>query len=567
MTTTKLQNEIDNSLEKKDAILIPSDDPTSYKQAMESPDHELWRKATMEEWKSLLENHTFEAAPNVTLTEDLTLTIPDSLVPYGIKPIGCKWVYKIKRNPDGTTRNKVRLVIKGYEQVEGIDFNETYAPVSKLTTLRYLLDQAAQNDWTISHMDMVTAFLNPEIDKDDVYMAMPPGIEWIDKRLKPTSVVRLLKALYGLKQAPRLWYQDINEFLLSIGFKQSTADQNLYIKEGVLLLLYVDDLLIVDTNKSIGNGVDTGSIENGATKVKKQLNQKYKMVDLGEARRFLGLEITKTDKGYSLGQQDYINSLVKRFGIENAKPAYSPMDPDVRLENEYCEDKPVDTKRYLSLVGSLMYAALGTRPDISYAVMVLSRYNVAPLAMHYTAAIRVLRYLKTTIHLKLHYERSNGHHELNGYTDADWAGCRQTRKSVGGCIFYGNTKGAIAWQAKSQSVVALSTLEAEYIAASDATREAIWLRRLVSDVQPLQGSNKTVDIACDNQGALSLINTGVVKAKTKHIDIKFHHVHSEQSNKTVKFYYVESAKNAADLLTKPLSTAKHQELTRMTGLL
>jgi hypothetical protein len=160
-------------------------------------------------------------------------------------------------------------------------------------------------------------------------------------------------------------YQDINEFLLSINFKQSNADQNLYIKQGVLLLLYVDDLLIVDTS----------SHGNEATKVKEQLSQKYKMTDLGEARRFLGLEICKTRNGYTLGQQDYINTIVKRFGLENAKPASSPMDQNVRLENEYCEDKLVDKKKYLSLIGSLMYAALGTRPDISYAVTALSRYN------------------------------------------------------------------------------------------------------------------------------------------------------------------------------------------------
>jgi hypothetical protein len=253
----------------------------------------------------------------------------DDCTPYEITPIGCKWVYKVKRNPDNTTRNKVRLVIKGYDQVEGIDFNGTYAPVSKLTTLRFLLDQAAQPNRSISHMDMVTACPNPKIDKDDVYRAMPPGIEWIHKRAKQTSVVRLLKALYGLKQAPRLWYQDINEFLLSINFKQSDADQNLYIKQGVLLLLYVDDLLIVDTS----------SHGNQATKVKEQLSQKYKITDLEEARRFLGLEICKTRNGYTLGQQDYINTIVKRFGLENAKPAYSSMDQNVRLENEYCEDK------------------------------------------------------------------------------------------------------------------------------------------------------------------------------------------------------------------------------------
>jgi hypothetical protein len=294
MTNIKINKLLDNN----EALITPiSNNPTSYKEAMESPDCELWKEATLAGWASLLENGTFEHAhmplkpPGHEDHNDQLGDAAEDSTPYGIMPIGCKWVYKVKRNPDNTTRNKVRLVIKGYEQVEGIDFNGTYVPVFKLTMLRFLLDQAAQHNWSISHMYMVTAFLNPKIDIDDVYIAMPQGIECIDKRLKQTSVVQLLKALYGLKQAPRLWYQDINEFLLSINFKQSNADQNLYIKQGVLLLLYVDDLLIVDTS----------SHGNEATKVKEKLSQKYKMTNLGEARRFLGLEICKTRNGYTLG--------------------------------------------------------------------------------------------------------------------------------------------------------------------------------------------------------------------------------------------------------------------------
>jgi len=211
------------------------------------------------------------------------------------------------------------------------------------------------------------------------------------------------------------------------------------------------------------------------------------------------------------------------------------MDPNIGLENEHCEDKAGDKKIYLSLVGSLMYAAaLGTHPDIAYAVTILSQYNAVPLTMHYTAAIKVFRYLKSTANFKLHYEKSDQNH-LRGFTNTDWAGC----------IFYGLAAGAIAWQAKTQPVVALSTLEAEYIAASDATREAIWLKRLSTELTQLQ--EKAIDNAakmgCDNQGALNLIKTGVIKAKTKHI-----------------------CQVSSYLLTKPLVTSKHQELTTLTGL-
>ena len=252
--------------------------------------------------------------------------------------------------------------------------------------------------------------------------------------------------------------------------------------------------------------------------------------------------------------------------MEDATPVNSPMDPYVNLDNENCEDKPVDITLYLSIVGSLMFAALGTRPDISYSVTALSRYNVRPLQMHLTAAKRVLRYLKTTMGKKLHFP-VDSKTTLHGLTDSDWAGRTSTRKSVGGYIFIDG--GPISWQAKSQSVVALSTLEAEFIACSDATREAIWLKRLRNEMsETATGNDNTpIRIGCDNQGALKLIETGVAKAKTKHIDVKYRHVIDEQKLQgTVEFYYVTSDQNIADLLTKPLPKERHVRLTRMMVL-
>src|SRR5258705_7229734 len=162
-------------------------------------------------------------------------------LPFASKPIGCKWVFKTKINPDGSTRYKARLVIKGYQQVEGVDFTETYAPVSKMATFRLLLSKCAKQHWSIDHLDVVTAFLNPKIDRNDIYMDLPEGVEWLDPRLVGCRSLRLLKALYGLKQAPRLWFEDIRAFLLSLGFTGCEEDLNLYIKNGVMLLLYVDD--------------------------------------------------------------------------------------------------------------------------------------------------------------------------------------------------------------------------------------------------------------------------------------------------------------------------------------
>jgi hypothetical protein len=308
-------------------------DPTSYREAMSSPYKEQWIAATKMEYQALVDNGTWENI-NPTEEEEDELVIPEGLersqlppIPHH-KPIGCKWVYKIKRNTDNTIRFKVRLVIKGYEQVPGIDFGETYAPVSKLATLRLLLSIAAEEGWDIDHMDVVTAFLNPEINNKEIYMAMPEGIEELalDAQLSKDSIVRLRKALYGLKQAPRLWYEDIDSFLKSIGFTQSTTDPNLYMKPSVLLLLYVDDLLIAHSRRLF----TTTSTSPGEL-VKEQLKVKYKMTDLGKAKRFLGLEISRTNEGIWLGQPDYINGIIKHFRIKNANGVSSPMDPNVLL--------------------------------------------------------------------------------------------------------------------------------------------------------------------------------------------------------------------------------------------
>jgi hypothetical protein len=292
------------------------------------------------------------------------------------------------------------------------------------------------------------------------------------------------------------------------------------------------------------------------------LKTKYKMSDLGEARRFLGLEINRDENGISLSQETYIDTMIKRFGMEDSHNVSNPLDPNICLENEECEDNPADHMLYLFLVGSLMYTALGSCPDILFAISSLSRYNSAPLATHLTVAKRVLRYLKSTSAFRLHFPAcSKG---LEGFTDSGWAGCHSTRKSVGGSVFQINNS-TISWKSKGQTVVALSTLEAEFIAYSDGTREAVWLSRLEADMLDLPATHK-VPMACDNQGAIKFIKSGIPKAKTKHIDVKHLHSHDEDKKGNVDFHYIESRNNLADIMTKPLPVPLHQELTRKLGL-
>jgi len=259
-----------------------------------------------QEWQALVENHTFDivAQGNTVHRPMADITVEE--------PIGCKWIYKRKVNPDGSTHYKARLVIKGYKQKEGIDYDETYAPVSKMATFQLVLALAAQYGWDVDHMDVVTDFLNPKIDQDNIYMEMPFGIDWLAPSGSAStgsasrgSTLILRKAPYGLTQAPRLWYEDINGYLQSIGFRQSAEDPNLYLQQGVLLVLYVDDLLIAH------NGT-----EEWGHQIKQLLQKKYKMCDLGAAKRFLGIEKERTkDGGFSIGQRGYINTIIQRFGL------------------------------------------------------------------------------------------------------------------------------------------------------------------------------------------------------------------------------------------------------------
>ena len=585
LATACISNAYDQGLgTDENTGLVTCGDPTSYAEAMSSPDAERWKLAMKAEWDAILRNKTFQAfqqqeyptqasaATNPSEFESLTpLEIPGH-----IRPISSKWVYKSKLNPDGTTRYKVRLVIRGFQQAPGIDFSETYAPVSKLSTFCFLVALAAQNGWHIDHLDVVTAFLNPDIDCETVFMTLPRGIDWVDTRFTAAQFVRLRKALYGLRQAPRLWYEEIHKFLLSIGLTQSTMDSNLYYGNGILLLLYVDDILLINTHKNSTESLNS---------IKQSLQAKYRMTNLGRAKRFLGIRISQASPatGISIDQEAYILTILKRFRMALAKDALSPMDPNVNLNNNQCEDKPADTQLYLSMVGSLMYAALGTRPpDLAFCVAALSRHNQNPLQMHLSAAKRALRYLKHTAHYSLHYPRlANNNGPPLGFTDSDWAGNQATRKSMGGYNFFGPggatneistpANGPVVWQVNLQSVVALSTLEAEYIACSDATREALWLQCLHREtsqhsVPGRPSISSTVPIACDNEGAILLIKTGVTKQKTKHIAVKYHYSYDEQQRGNVLFHYIPTASNVADILTKPLPTPRHQFLTDLLGL-
>ena len=391
------------------AIEASRSNPISYREALEDVDSERWVDAIHEEYKSLILNNTWES-------------INRNELPPNKGVISCKWVFKRKHNVvDLTTRFKARLCIRGFEQVKDMDYGETFAPVAKFATLRMLLALAAIHDWEIDQMDVETAFLNPQLE-EEVYMESPEGYK------TPGQVCRLKKALYGLKQAPRAWYKDIDTYLVEvIKFQRSTEDSNLYIlanaNHRLYLLLWVDDILLF--GKALKN-------------VKDKLMAKYRMKDLGPARTFIGLEIDRDRKNRTIHihQTSYIRSILQTFGMQDCKNLSTPME--CKSLSTPTGTKPTTSlmvvdeekvKWYQSVVGKLMYAMVGTRPDLAFAVSSLGQHNASPNSNHIAAAKRILRYLQHTRTHGLRYSSSSSL-ALVGYCDSDWASDIETRKST-----------------------------------------------------------------------------------------------------------------------------------------
>eukprot|EP00253_Pinus_taeda_P011241 PITA_11241 len=364
-------------------------------------------------------------------------------LPEGKKAIGVKWVYKPKRNAEGKIdRHKARLVVKGYKQQQGRDYDETFAPVARMETIRTMLSIAAQHKWMIYHMDVKSAFLNGVL-KEEVYVEQPRGYEVAGQEHK---VCKLKKALYGLKQAPRAWYNKIDAYLIENGFDKCDGEPTLYI------------------------------IEN---------------------------DVDQSENGVFISQDRYVEAVLKRFNMQNIKAAVTPTVMGLKLTKED-SSKDFDPKLYKSIVGSLMYLTT-TRRNIMHAVSLIFRFMERPKETHWQAAKRILRYVNGTKGFGILYSSFESF-MLIGYTDSDWAGSVDVRKSTSGYVFHMGL-GAISWASKKQPVVALSTAEAEYVVATAAACQAMWLRRVLRDLCHEQENGTT--IYCDNSSAIALSKNSV----------------------------------------------------------
>lgn len=502
------------------------ENPTSYAAAMATPEREQWHQAAAAEIQAHKENNTW--------------TLVDR--PKNAKVIKGRWVFSKKHTAQGK-KHKARFVAKGFTQTAGVDYHETFASVLTQTSLRFLIILAITFGWPICQKDFTTAYLNAILTLP-LYMFQPEGFAETGGGAR--KVCLLNKALYGLRQAGRAWQHALFDALHELEFQQSQKEPCIWFKRTssylILIGIYVDDLVI------------TGSDSDQLEKISNELGKRFKMKHLGDLREFLGIRATRTVDSITLDQTTYIEQIVKQFGMTDAANISTPMDATYHTT---LDDEKEDKYPTREAIGCLTYIANATRPDISFAVNNLARHVSHPTKRLWNAIKRIIRYLKTTKTIGLTFRKSNL--ALEAWADSDFAGDLHDRKSTSGWALTigGNT---VAWKSQKQKAVSLSTTEAEYIAACEASKEAIWLRDLLQELKLAE--NKVTLLNQDNQSAIFLEKNHSVKQRSKHIDIKYHFIRDLVQQGSITIRYCPTHEMTADMLTKPLSKlsfTKHRD--------
>lgn len=470
-------------------------------------------------------------------------------LPTGYRPIGLKWVYKVKKDAKGTViRHKTRLVAKGYIQRHGVDYDEIFAPVARLETVRLILALAAQRGWSVHHLDVKTAFLHGEL-KEDVFVTQPEGFV---KKGKEHLVYKLTKALYGLKQAPRAWNTKMDGALKECGFQRCKLEPAVYtkrMKQGSLLVgIYVDDLIVTGNN--------TEDIHH----FKRQMEGKFEMSDLGLLFYYLGLEVLQGQDVIKLKVSSYARKILQQAGMWDCNPAKFPMEPGLKLVKDDASNC-VNATEYRRTIGCLRYLT-HTRPDLAYSVGYASRYMQAPRSTHLQAVKQILRYVKGTVDLGIQYRRK-GNDLLLEFSDSSFSVDLDDGKGTTGLIFYFNN-GHIAWNSQKQQTVALSSCEAEFMTATSAACQAIWLRGLLAEITGRQ--EEQVVIYVENKSAIALMKNPVFHGRSKHINTRYHYIRECVEKEQIKVEHVSADQQRADILTKALPRLKFAEMRELLGV-
>jgi transposase InsO family protein len=532
-------------LQESEHDMSQQEDPCTFKQAMDSAKNEEWLAAMKAELESMQKNGVWELVA----------------LPQGCRPIGCKWVYKTKRDSRGIIeKHKARLVAKGFTQQEGIDFTETFSPVSTKDSFRIIMAIVAHFDLSLHQMDVKTAFLNGEL-YEEIYMKQPEGFI---QEGRENLVCKLKKSIYGLKQASRQWYLKFDEVIRSYGFTETPVDECIYIKISgrhfMFLVLYVDDILIASSSLTLLHD----------TKV--FLQKSFDMTNLGEATYVLGIEIIRDRERGLLGlsQRGYIEKVLKRFNMADCAGGSVPMTKGDKLSQSQAPQNDIERqdmrdKPYASLVGSLMYAQVCTRPDIAFPISVLGRFQSNPGQAHWIAGKKVLRYLQRTKDYKLVYRRTQSL-ELVGYADADLGGCVDTNKSTSGFVFlFGG--GAVSWKSVKQSITATSTMQAEYIACYEAASQAIWLRNLIKSLSVVDSIERPILIWNDNTATVFFTKSNKRSSGNRHLNFKYYMVREKVKSGEIVVEHTDTHSMIADPLNKALPATVFHGHVKSMGLL
>ncbi|GJU04041.1 retrotransposon protein, putative, ty1-copia subclass [Tanacetum coccineum] len=522
-------------------------EPANYKAALLDPESKKWLDAMNVEMQSMKDSDVW------VLVE----------LPPNARTVGSKWLFKKKTDMDGAVYIfKARLVAKGFTQTYGVDYEETFSPVADIRAIRILIAIAAYYDYEIWQMDVKTAFLNGHLS-EEVYMEQPEG--FVNPKY-PNHVCKLKRSIYGLKQASRQWNKRFDDEIKKFGFTQNPDEPCVYLKASgsyvAILILYVDDILLM------GNNIPM------LQDVKSYLGRSFAMKDLGDAAYILGIKIyrDRSKRLIGLNQSAYIEKILKRFYMENSKRGTIPMQEKLKLSKSQGASTPAEKQRmqnipYASAIGSIMYAVRCTRPDVAFAQNMTSRFQQNPGEEHWTAVKNILKYLRNTKDMFLVYGGNLKRQlRVSCYTDAGYLTDADNLKSQTGYVFVLNG-GAVDWKSTKQSIFATSSTDAEYIAAFDASKEAVWIRKFISGLGIVPTIEEPISMYCDNTGAITIAKDDGVTKGARHFRLKFHYLHETIKMGDLKIEKIDTSDNLADPFTKALAFPKHSELTRNIGLL
>jgi hypothetical protein len=511
--------------------------PTSYDEAISGPQKRQWEAAINEELRSIASNIVWELVDT----------------PKGVNIISSKWVFKLKRLPNGQIdRYKARLVARGFSQKHGIDYDETFAPVVRMESLRILLAIAAAENLEIHQMDVVTAYLAGELE-EEVYMALPQGLPGTEGK-----VCRMRKGLYGLKQSARVWNRRIGKELKQASLRAISEDQSIWVddRHNLILALYVDDIVLFAREMQ------------EIHRMKAFLADRFRMKDLGPIHMVLGMRVRRdrAQRALWIDQTHYIRDTLKEFQHSDCRAVSTPADGYEHLQAATTQDTPFShMAMYQRALGQLNWLVRGTRPDLAFVVHKLSQHCHQPYEKHWTGVRRVFRYLNHSQRLGIRYGPRRS--DLIGYSDADYAADTQDRRSTMGYVYTLNGA-AVTWAARKQQSIATSTTEAEYVGLCNAAKEAVWIRNLLRGIgrDGYAGGTLAIRILGDNQSALRLVANPEFHSRSKHIDVQYHYTRELVEDGVVSVEYVPTAGMAADCLTKPLKKAQLEANLAAMGL-